>query len=1031
MSGPEDTFAEQPAIAWLCADRPGELSWTHRHGLSVAPETNAGERNDYDDVVLAASLRSSLARLNPEVPMSAIELLTDAITTTASPSIIENHRQFHELLLSGVTGHFIQGDEEKTRLVRLIDFDRPENNTFEVVNQFTIIEGPKNRRPDLLLFVNGIPLGQIELKNPGSEHATAASAVNQVNHYTQTIPSLYRFVEVIGVSDLLTARIGTISTPPEHFAEWKRLEDQGVTPTQSELQTMLEGVFEPARFLDIVRNFVTFESDGRKTYKVMAKYHQVHAVNAAVSTLNGAMRKDGRGGIVWHTQGSGKSYTMVFLATKLRRDPRFSNPTIVCVTDRVDLDDQLEGNFMRQSHLASAVLRADEIEGGPKSLHGLLEGRKAGGVIFTTIQKFGRKKSDPMPVLSKRSNIIVIADEAHRSQYSNFAENIRLALPNASRIGFTGTPIEKGDRSSQLVFGDLISIYRMRDAQADGATVPIYYESRQVPVNADPDELAAVASVLETEETEGANKLITAWAQLEKVVGQEDRLLKVADDLAEHFKARVEALEGKAMVVAYSRSIAAQMTELLRDRLGKDAVDCVISASATDPAELAKFRRSKKEKEDLALRFKDPDSALRVVVVRDMWLTGFDAPVLHTLYVDKPMKDHGLLQAIARVNRVFRDKPGGLVVDYIGIGEDLRKSLQAYDRADIEDEPIISLKSALAGFAEKLEILSDMLHPVGFADLAEKDAGEQAQLLVDAHNFVLKDEAITKTYLDEQAALAKWYALVRTEPDAIAAKPQVGFLNVLAGVIRKYTPPEGTPSASAEQAVKQFFSEGLAAGDVVDVFGLADKDRPELSVLSDDFLDQIGSQKDHPNLQLRLLQKLLNDEITGRLRTNRTQAKEFSDAMERVLAQYASRQLTSAEVVEKLVELAKRIRDARHRHEQLGLSAEEAAFYDTLAGSTGDLTADPELAKIAHEIVVSLRKSNGLRVDWAEHPDSQAAIRRIIKRILRKSGYKPPAPVSNGGGDLAPMDYFAQLVYEQAKVLYRYWPEVDDGLLFQ
>lgn len=1032
MPGPEDTFAEQPAIAWLCKDRPGELRWTHRHGLSVAPETSAGERADYGDVVLAATLRTSLARLNPEVPMSAIELLIDAMTRAASPSLIENHRQFHELLLAGVVGHFIEGDDEKTKLVRLIDFENPANNTFEVVNQFTIIEGPKNRRPDLLLFVNGLPLGQIELKNPGSEHATAASAVNQVNHYAETIPSLYRYVEVVGVSDLLTARIGTISTQPEHFGEWKRLEDQGVTPKQSELQTMLEGVFEPTRFLDIVRNFVTFESDGRKTYKVMAKYHQVHAVNAAVSTLNSAMRKDGRGGIVWHTQGSGKSYTMVFLVTKLRRDPRFANPTIVCVTDRVDLDDQLEGNFMRQSHLASAVLRADEIEGGPTSLHSLLEGRKAGGVIFTTIQKFGRKKTDPaMPVLSKRSNIIVVADEAHRSQYNTFAENIRLALPNASRIGFTGTPIEKGDRSSQLVFGEYISVYRMRDAQADGATVPIYYESRQVPVEADPDELAAVASVLETEESEGTNKLITAWAQLEKVVGQEDRLVKVADDLAEHFKARVEALEGKAMVVAYSRSIAAKMTQLLRDRLGKDAVDCVISASATDPPELAKYRRSKKEKEDLATLFKDPDSELRLVVVRDMWLTGFDAPVLHTLYVDKPMKDHGLLQAIARVNRVFRDKPGGLVVDYIGIGEDLRKSLQAYDREDIEDEPIIPLKSALAGFAEKLEILSDMLHPVGFADLATMDAGEQAQLLVDAHNFLLKDEAITKTYLDEQAALAKWYSLVRTEPQVIAAKPQVGFLNVLAGVIRKYTPPEGTPSATAEQAVKQFFSKGLAAGDVVDVFGLADKDRPELSVLSDDFLDQIGSQKDHPNLQLRLLQKLLNDEITGRLRTNRTQVKEFSDAMERVLAQYASRQLTSAQVVEKLVELAKRIRDARHRHEQLGLSAEEAAFYDTLAGSTGDLTADPELAKIAHEIVISLRKSNGLRVDWAEHPNSQAAIRKIIKRVLRRAGYKPPAKlVLGGGGDLTPMDYFAQLVYEQARVLYRYWPEVDDGLLF-
>ena len=473
------------------------------------------------------------------------------------------------------------------------------------------------------------------------------------------------------------------------------------------------------------------------------------------------------------------------------------------------------------------------------------------------------------------------------------------------------------------------------------------------------------------------------------------------------------------------------MTELLRERLGADAVDCVISVNATDPPELSKFRRNKQEKEELATLFKDPDSALRVVVVRDMWLTGFDAPVMNTLYVDKPMRDHGLLQAIARVNRVFRGKPGGLVVDYIGIGEDLRKSLSAYDSGDLEDEPVIPLKMALAGFAEKLEILTDMLHPVGFRNLADLDVTQGAQLFYDALNHLLKDEPITKSFLDEQAALAKWYALVRTEKEANDAKPTVAFMRELAGAIRKYTPPTGVPSASAEQAVKQFFSTGLAAGEVVDVFGLADKNRPEISVLSDDFLDNIGSQTEHPNLQRKLLQKLLDDEIKGRLATNRTQAKEFSAAIERILAMYENRQLTSAQVVEKLVELAKRIRDARHRHEQLGLTAEEAAFYDTLAGSTGDLTADPELAKIAHEIVTALRKSNGLRVDWAEHPNSQAAIRKIIKRILRKSGYEPPAKIATaGGGDLAPIDYFAQLVYEQAKVLYRYWPEVDDGRLF-
>lgn len=1032
MPGPEDSFAEQPTIAWLTKDRPGALPWTHIDGTTLSPEISTVERADYSEVILGATLRDALTRLNPDLPPAAIEEAVTEIRTQTSPQVIEDHLNFHDLLLGGAIVTFRDGDEQVTKIARVVDFDEPSNNTFQVVSQFTIIDGKKNRRPDLLLFVNGLPLGQIELKSPGHEHATAESAVNQVRHYTETIPGLYRFVEIIGVSDLLTARVGTISTPAEHFAEWKDLDDPTNQSGRTELQVMLEGVFEPARFLDLVRNFVTLESDGRKTFKVMAKYHQVHAVNAAVNTLLGAMEDDGRGGVVWHTQGSGKSYTMVFLVTKLRRDPRFSNPTIVCVTDRVDLDDQLEGNFLRQWHLLNSVERAEEITGSPTGLHEILSAKQAGGIVFTTIQKFRPPKGETkMPVLSERKNIIVVADEAHRSQYDGFAQNITLALPNASRIGFTGTPIEKADRSSQLVFGDYISVYRMRDAHADGATVPIYYESRQVPVEVDASELAAVASVLESEEVEGNNTLVTKWAHLEKVVGQEDRLVKVADDLAEHFTTRCEALAGKAMLVCYSRTIAARMTDMLRKRLGEKAVDCVISAAATDPQELSKFRRSTKEKEDLAVLFKDPDSELRLVVVRDMWLTGFDAPAMHTLYVDKPMRDHGLLQAIARVNRVFKDKPGGLVVDYIGIGEDLRASLQAYDDADFDDEPIISTKQALSGMQEKLEILADMLHSVG--DLTTIDTMsdvDRANFLGGSHNHLVKDETLTKTFLDEQAALAKWYALASTHKDAIAVKNQVAFAAVLAGAIRKYTPPKGQPSQIAEQAVKQFFSTGLAAGDVVDVFGIADKDRPELSVLSDDFLNNLGAHQKHPNLQMRLLEKLLNDEIKGRLRTNRTQAKEFSEAMERLLAMYANRQLTSAQVVEKLVELAKKIRDARHRHEQLGLSADEASFYDALAGSTEDAKADPQLAAIAQEIVVALRKSDGLRVDWTEHPHSQAAVRRIIKRVLRQRGYKPPTPPAQGGGGSSPMDYFTQVVYDQARTLYRYWPEVDDGTLF-
>jgi type I restriction enzyme R subunit len=1030
----ENRYAEKPALAWLCGDshqRPG-LGWEYLHGSKLAPDTPGSGRTDYSEVVLVEHLRRALARLNPHLPPSALDDAVLIVRAPQSPQPVEDHRAFHDVLLSGVKVEYLVDGEDKTALVKLVDFDDPARNEFLAVNQFRIVIGKKNRRPDILLFVNGLPLGQVELKNPGDELATAEAAHNQIQHYTQTIPALYRYVEVMGVSDLLQARVGTMTTPAEHFAEWKSLDEQERRSSKPQLETMLEGVFAPARFLDIVRNFVTFESDGKRTVKIMAKYHQVHAVNAAVEQLTKAISGGGRGGVVWHTQGSGKSYTMVFLVTRLRRDRRFNNPTVVCVTDRIDLDDQLEQNFERQAHLRDVTQRADEIADGKKSLQALLAGRQAGGIIFTTIQKFRPSKQQAkMPVLSERHNIIVIADEAHRSQYATFAENITVALPNAARIGFTGTPIEKADRSSRLVFGDYISIYRMREAQEDGATVPIYYESRQVPVDADHEKLQEVADVVEGEETAAKSKLITAWAQLEKVVGQADRLEKVVDDLAEHYEARTETLEGKAMVVTYSRRIAAEMTELLRKRLGKDAVDCVITAAATDPAELSQFRRSKKEMEELAREFKDPDSKLRVVVVRDMWLTGFDAPSLHTLYVDKPMKDHGLLQAIARVNRVFRDKPGGLVVDYIGIGDDLRASLQAYDK-DAVDEPVVPLARALKGLQEKYEVLRDMLYPVGFDRFAELDPVGRAQLLADAHNLILDSDPTTRTFLDEQAALAKWYALVRTEPQAIALKDEVAFLNTLAGAVRKYTPPKGQASKEAEQAVRQFFSEGLAAGEVVDVFGLADKDRPEISVLSDSFLDDIGKRPEHPNLRIKLLEKLLNDEIRGRLRTNQTQAKQFTDAIEAVLARYENRQLTSAEVVEKLVELAKQMRDAHSRHEQLGLTEEEAAFYDALAGGAEDVKADPTLAAIAHDLVATLRNSGRLRVDWTDHPSSQAAIRRIIKRLLRKHHYQPPVRVRAGGEDAnPPLDYFAQVVFEQATTLYRYWPEVGTDRLFE
>jgi type I restriction enzyme R subunit len=628
-----------------------------------------------------------------------------------------------------------------------------------------------------------------------------------------------------------------------------------------------------------------------------------------------------------------------------------------------------------------------------------------------------------MPVLSERSNVIVMADEAHRSQYATFAENITLALPNSTRIGFTGTPVESADRSTRLVFGDYISVYRMRQAQEDRATVPIYYESRQIPLEiSDPELLSEVEDVLEAEEQEAASKLVTAWAKLEKVVGAPDRMEKLADDVHEHFSERCETLEGKAMVVAYSRRIAAELTELLRERFGAKTVECVISAQATDPPEISRWRRSKAELQQVAKDFKDPDHPLRIVVVKDMWLTGFDAPVLHTLYIDKPMRDHGLLQAIARVNRVFRDKPGGLVVDYIGIGEDLRASLRAYDDADLDD-PVIPAWKAVSELGAGYESIGALLHPAGYRQGELSMVSDRDRLFMDCYNHLLAGEERMREFLALQSQLASLYALVRTQPAVIELREEIGFFNTLAAEVRKIASPEVQASPAAEQAVRQFMSEGLAAGEIVDVLAVADQDRPEISVLSDEFLDSITSKTEHPNVQIRLLEKLLKGEVSSRQRTSRAQAKLFSEKIEEVLRRYELRQISSAEVVQRLVEIAKSLRDARRRHEQLGLSLEEAAFYDALAGGSTDGVADPQIAKIAAELVKSIRED--LAVDWADRESTEAKIRTKIKRLLRKHGYKPP--VAAGGGADAITQY-TQLVLDQAKELYRYWPEVEDRL---
>jgi type I restriction enzyme R subunit len=626
-----------------------------------------------------------------------------------------------------------------------------------------------------------------------------------------------------------------------------------------------------------------------------------------------------------------------------------------------------------------------------------------------------------MPVVSERRNVIVIADEAHRTQYAQFARNITAALPHATRIGFTGTPIEMRDRSTRLVFGDYVSVYRMSRAIEDGATVPIFYESRRIPVGVEDENLLEeVEDVLSGEEDEAASKLVTSWAKLERVVGAPDRLDRLGADIAEHWRGRTDVLEGKALVVGMSQLICAELTERLKDRLGDEAVTCVISAQASDEPLVSRWRRSSAERRQVEADFKDPDHPLQMVVVRDMWLTGFDAPPLHTLYVDKPMRDHGLLQAIARVNRVFRDKPGGLVVDYIGIGDDLRKSLRAYSE-DIVDESMIPLAIAVAKLREKHEIVRDFFHGLDFRGRHVMTPSARANLLVRAHSAVVEDEETKARFLREQALFNRWYALVSPQIAALELRDDAEFFGAVAASVRKYTPLSEQASMQAQQAVSQFFSEGLAAGAIVDIFDIAGHERPEISILSDTFLDEIVGRVGTPQLGVEVLKKLLNDEIRVRQATNNMQARLFGEALNDLLRRYERRQLQAAEVLERLVELAKQVRAARRRHEALGLSVEEAAFYDALADDTGNATADPRIAEISQALVTAIR--GDLSVDWADREATEAAIRVRIKRLLRRFGFQ--AELRGGAGRL---ERTTDLVLDQARTLYRNWPHVASAL---
>ena len=1037
-----EAVVEEAALAWLA-----DLGWSVVHGPDIAPDTPNAERDDYAKVVLERRLRDALAELNPGLPLDALDDAFRKLSRPEGSTLEARNREFHRMLVNGVEIEYREaGGQVRGDLVRVIDFDEPANNDLLAVNQFTVSENRNTRRPDVVLFVNGLPLGVIELKNPTDEDATIWSAWQQLQTYKSELPTLFSMNEALMVSDGNEARVGTLTSGREWYKPWRTVTGETLaSPHMTELQVMLEGVFKPERFLDLVRDFIVFEDDGSGALvKKMAGYHQFHAVRVAVDeTLRaaelqrGRIAEDGgryesggkpggelgdrRIGVVWHTQGSGKSLTMAFYTGAIIREPAMENPTVVVLTDRNDLDDQLFGTFSRCQDLlrqppAQAESRAD--------LRNKLSVTVA-GVVFTTIQKFfPEEKGDTHPTLSERRNIVVIADEAHRSQYDfidGYARHMRDALPNASFVGFTGTPIELHDANTRAVFGDYISIYDIRRSVEDKATVPIYYESRLAKLTLDQREKPMIdpdfEEATEGEEIERTEKLKTKWAQLEAVVGAEKRVRQIAEDIVAHFEQRLEAMEGKAMVVCMSRRICIDLyRELVRLRPdwhdeddGKGVIKVVMTGSASDPSDWQQHIRNKPRREALAQRFRDPDDPLRVVLVRDMWLTGFDAPSLHTMYVDKPMRGHGLMQAIARVNRVFKDKPGGLVVDYLGLANDLKQALATYSESGGKGRTALDQDEAVAVMQEKYEICCALFHGFDWNKWTTGTPQERLGLLPAAQEHVLAQEDGKQRCLSAVLELSQAFALAVPHAETIRIRDDVGFFQSVRVGLLKRAESEARPEEELDLAVRQIISRAVASEGVTDIFSAAGLDKPDISVLSDEFLAEVKGMP-HRNLAVELLQKLLNGEVSKRRRKNVVQARSFAEMLEQTLRRYQNRAIEAAQVIEELIGLAKDMREANERGERLGLSEDELAFYDALEtnDSAVQVLGDETLRDIARELVNTVRRN--VTIDWTLRENVRARLRVLVRRTLQRHGYPPDKQRKA-----------TQTVLEQAEVLSEGW----------
>ncbi len=1017
-----ESDVEDAALDWLKA-----LGYTILHGPEIAAGEPGAERDDsgYRDVVLERRLRQALERLNPTLPAAALEDAYRRITRLDTPSLVPSNHDWHKMLVDEVNVEYTRPDGSIAGAqVRMVDFDDPENNDWVAVNQFTVVEGQNTRRPDVLIFLNGLPVVLMELKNPADENATIWKAFDQIQTYKDQIPSLFTYNEILIVSDGIEARAGSLTASREWFMPWRTIAGEELAPlSMPQLQVVIEGMLEKRRLLDFLRYFIVFEDEGGGTLaKKIAGYHQFHAVTRALATTLAATHEQGdrRAGVVWHTQGSGKSLTMAFYAGRLVLDPALANPTIVVITDRNDLDAQLYGTFSRCHEL----LRQEPIQAmSREDLRARLE-VSSGGVIFTTIQKFMPMEGDRQPGLSDRRNIVVMADEAHRSQYDfidGFARHMRDALPNASFIGFTGTPIEKADMNTRAVFGDYISVYDIQRAVEDKATVPIYYESRLAKLDLDESEKPKLdpdfEEITEGEEVDRKEKLRSKWAAVEALVGTEKRLKLVAEDIVQHFEERLTGMDGKAMIVCMSRRICVDLYDQivkLRPSWHSDddeagVLKVVMTGSAADGPEWQKHVRTKPRREALAKDFKKAKSPFKIVLVRDMWLTGFDAPCLHTMYVDKPMRGHGLMQAIARVNRVFGDKPGGLVVDYLGIAHELKQALSTYTESGGKGRTAIPQEEAVAKMLEKYEVCRGLFHGFDWSVWIAGKSTERLALLPNAQEHILQQEDGKPRLNQAVKELSLAFALSVPHDAAIKIRDDVGFFQAVRNVLNKSAGQESRPEYELEAAVRQLVSRAVTTDGVVDIFSAAGLKKPDISVLSDDFLAEM-SQLPQKNLAVEMLRKLLSNEIKIRSRKNVVASRRFSELLEASLRRYQNRAIQAAQIIEELVALAKQMREEAAKGAQLNLTEDEVAFYDALEvnDSAVKVLGDDTLKTIARELVDTVRRNTS--IDWTVRENVRAHLRVLVKRILRKYGYPPDK-----------QERATLTVLEQAEVLSASW----------